>query len=320
MYFVTYQYNAFSEGGILTADETKVLPITTIGKQMGLKFPERLIDFIPMATDELLADIKKVMTEHQNLGINLGLVKLLAPIPKPPRNIFCLGKNYADHAKEIRNIPSMGEVPENPIYFSKLPTSVTGPDTVILSHAKATKQIDYEVELAIVIGKEGADITKEEAEDYIFGYTIANDISARSVTFKSERVNRPRDDYFDWLAGKWADGFLPVGPWIVSADEISNPQNLQLELKVNGQTRQKSNTSQMIYSVHETVAFLSHLITLVPGDIICTGTPHGTGMATGNYLKPGDKIDCTIELIGTLSNTLGQPPKDFYEPLKNGMF
>lgn len=181
MYFVTYQYNAFSEGGILTADETRVLPITTIGKLMGLKFPERLIDFIPLATDELLADIKQVMAEHQNLGINLDLVKLLAPIPKPPRNIFCLGKNYADHAKEIKNIPTMGDVPENPIYFSKLPTSVTGPDTVILSHAKATKQIDYEVELAIVIGKEGADIPKEDAEDYIFGYTIANDITARDL-------------------------------------------------------------------------------------------------------------------------------------------
>jgi len=296
MYFVTYQYNAFSEGGVLTADETKVLPITTIGKLMGLKFPERLIDFIPMATDDLLADIKKVMTEHQNLGINLGLVKLLAPIPKPPRNIFCLGKNYADHAKEIRNIPSMGEVPENPIYFSKLPTSVTGPDTVILSHAKATKQIDYEVELAIVIGKEGANIPKEAAEDYIFGYTIANDITARDLQKKHSQ----------WYKGKSLDTFCPLGPRILHKNDLKIPFDLDITCRINGEVRQHSNTARMIFDIPTIISDLSQGMTLLPGDIVLTGTPAGVGFALDppQFLKHGDQIEAEIEKIGILRNTI----------------
>lgn len=296
MYFVTYQYNAFSEGGILSEDTKKVLPISTLGKFMGLKLPERLIDFIPLATEELLSAICRIIAENPTLGINLSLVKLLAPIPKPPRNIFCIGKNYADHAKEIRNIPSIGEIPESPIYFSKLPTSVTGPDTVILSHAKATKQIDYEVELAIIIGKEGSNISKEAAEDYIFGYTIANDITARDLQKKHSQ----------WYKGKSLDTFCPLGPRILHKKSLPLPFDIALICRVNGEVRQHSTTSNMIFDIATIVSDLSQGMTLLPGDIILTGTPAGVGFALNppQFLQHGDVIEAEIEKIGILKNII----------------
>lgn len=296
MYFVTYKYNEFSEGGILTADKTKVLPITTIGKLMGIKLPERLIDFIPLATDAMLTDMKKAMAEHASLGINLSLVKLLAPIPKPPRNIFCLGKNYADHAKEIKNIPTLADVPEHPIYFSKLPTAVTGPDTVILSHAKATKEIDYEAELAIIIGKEGTDIPKDLAEAYIFGYTVANDITARDLQKKHSQ----------WYKGKSLDTFCPLGPGILHKDSLPLPFDLGITCRVNGEIRQQSSTGKMIFDIPTIISDLSQGMTLLPGDIILTGTPAGVGFALNppQFLKHGDKVEAEIEKIGVLRNTI----------------
>jgi 2-keto-4-pentenoate hydratase/2-oxohepta-3-ene-1,7-dioic acid hydratase in catechol pathway len=260
-------------------------------------------------------------SDTANIPLPLNQVQLLAPVLAGGK-LLALACNYPQHLAEHVKPADQTSNPRHtttPWPFL-MPNNVLTATNTTIPWPGYSKQIDYEVELAVVIGKTCKDISAKQAKEYIFGYTIANDISARSVTFKTDRVNRPRDDFFDWLAGKWADSFLPVGPWIVTADEISNPQNLQLELKVNGQTRQKSNTSQMIYSVYETVAFLSHIMTLQPGDIICTGTPHGTGHALGQYLQPGDKMECTIESIGTINNTLGQPPKDFYEPLKTGAF
>ena len=134
----------------------------------------------------------------------------------------------------------------------------------------------------------------------ILGYTIANDVSARSCSFSDGREKRPRDDFFDWLHGKWADGFCPLGPWIVTADEVGAPMDLGISLDVNGQTRQNSRTSAMIFDVFELVSFISHIMTLTPGDVIATGTPSGVGMATGNFLKGGDVITCRIEKIGEL--------------------
>jgi 2-keto-4-pentenoate hydratase/2-oxohepta-3-ene-1,7-dioic acid hydratase in catechol pathway len=166
-----------------------------------------------------------------------------------------------------------------------------------------------------MIGRHAREILPEQAPHYIAGYMIANDISARSVTFKAGRAERPWDEFFDWLNGKWSDGFLPLGPYLVTADEIENPQNLDMELKVNGQIRQKANTSQMIFSVAEIVSFISHLMTLEPGDVIATGTPHGVGMADGRFLQPGDKMECAIQGLGVLVNTLGPKPNTLYQPL-----
>jgi 2-keto-4-pentenoate hydratase/2-oxohepta-3-ene-1,7-dioic acid hydratase in catechol pathway len=193
-------------------------------------------------------------------------------------------------------------------------TVVIGPGEEIPWPAYS-EQIDYEIELAVVIGKKAKYIPFENALEYVAGYTIVNDVSARSVTFKKNRKTRPWDEFYDWLNGKWADGFLPMGPYLLTQDEISEVQNLNMQLTVNGEIRQKANTSQMIYSVADIVSFLSHLMTLEPGDIIATGTPSGVAMATGRFLQPGDTIECTIENLGTLTNTLGQKPAKFYEPL-----
>jgi 2-keto-4-pentenoate hydratase/2-oxohepta-3-ene-1,7-dioic acid hydratase in catechol pathway len=167
----------------------------------------------------------------------------------------------------------------------------------------------------VVIGRQAKCVKPDEASDYIAGYTIANDVSARSITFAAGRAKRPWDEFYDWLNGKWADGFLPTGPYLLTADEIQNVQNLDMTLKVNGQIRQKANTSQMIFPVADVVSFISHIMTLQPGDIIATGTPAGVGMATGKFLNAGDRIECSIEHLGTLTNTLGQQPKQFYQPL-----
>lgn len=179
-----------------------------------------------------------------------------------------------------------------------------------------SETIDYELELAIVIGKVAKLIQAEDALDCVAGYTIANDVSARSVTFAANRAKRPWDEFYDWLNGKWADGFCPMGPFLLTADQIEDVQNLDMTLTVNGQIRQEANTSQMIYPVADVVSFLSHLMTLEPGDVIATGTPAGVAMATGDFLKAGDHIEATIEKLGTLANTLGPRPDKFYEPLK----
>jgi len=194
------------------------------------------------------------------------------------------------------------------------PTVVIGPEDEIPWPAYSS-EIDYELELGVVIGKKAKCVDIDGALDYVAGYTIVNDVSARSVTFKKNRQERPWDDFYDWLNGKWADGFLPMGPYVLTADEIDDVHNLELKLTVNGKIRQNANTSQMIYKVADIVSFLSHLMTLEPADVIATGTPAGVAVATGNFLEPGDRIEATIEKLGTLSNKLGPKPAKFYEPL-----
>jgi 2-keto-4-pentenoate hydratase/2-oxohepta-3-ene-1,7-dioic acid hydratase in catechol pathway len=198
--------------------------------------------------------------------------------------------------------------------FLKPATTIIGPDDEIPWPAYS-QQIDYEIELAVVIGKTAKSIDSEAALGYVAGYTIANDVSARSVTFKKARSERPWDEFYDWLAGKWADGFCPMGPYLLTTDEVGDAQNLDMELTVNGKTRQKANTAQMIYPVSDVVSFLSHIMTLEPGDCILTGTPSGVAVATGNFLQPGDIIECKIDKLGTLTNHLGDRPRQFYEPL-----
>jgi len=248
--------------------------------------------------------------------IDPSAVELLSPIPEPGK-ILALAGNYAKHIIEAGLKLGLTASPRKttvPRPFIKPNTVINHPNSVI-PWPVYSKEIDYEIELAIVIGKQAKCVSPQEAKEVIGGYTIANDVSARSVTFKEGREKRPWDEFYDWLGGKWADGFLPLGPCIVTADEIENPQNLQMILKVNNQIRQNANTADMIFNVYEIVSFLSYMMTLEPGDIIATGTPQGVAMATGNFLKAGDKIECTIEKIGTLTNTLGNKPTKFYEPL-----
>lgn len=296
MYFVTYKYASFKEAGIVMESAQKIVPVTTIGQMMGVRFPEDMTDFIKLATPETVEAMKEILTQNPGLGIDYDSVKLLAPIPRPKRNIFCLGKNYAEHAKEVKSLSTPAEVPESPIYFSKLSSSVTGPDSLILSHLNATRKIDYEVELAIVIGKEGADIPKDKAEDYIFGYTIANDITARDLQRKHSQ----------WYKGKSLDTFCPLGPAIAHKSILPLPFDLDITLRVNGETRQKSKTGNMVFDIPTIIADLSQGVTLYPGDIILTGTPAGVGMAQNppNYLSSGDVVEAEIEHIGILRNTV----------------
>lgn len=244
-------------------------------------------------------------------------VRFLAPVPRPGKLIGLAG-NYAKHIIEGGRKLGLSDSPrENtvPRPFLMPPTVVTGTQSTIPWPA-FSREVDYEIELGVMIGRHAHGVRPDQALEFVAGYLVGNDISARSVTFKAGRVDRPWDEFFDWLNGKWADGFLPLGPWLVTADEIADPQALDMELRVNGETRQKACTRQMIFSVAEVVSFVSHLMTLEPGDVIVTGTPHGVGMADGRLLQPGDRIDASITHLGTLANTLGPAPVDFYRPLQ----
>ena len=304
----TYLHNGLKSCGIITEKG-----IIDIGSGTDGRF--RSIQQILVGGESAMAKIAGLSGSADEF-IEIDKVNLLSPIPRPGK-IIALAGNYEKHIIEgglklgLSQSPRTSTVPRP---FLMPGTVITGRDTEI-SWPAFSEQIDYEVELAVVIGKSAKCISPAEALDYVAGYTIANDISARSVTFKENRKARPWDEFFDWLNGKWADGFLPLGPCLVTADEIENVQDLDLELSVNGQVRQNANTSQMIFTVADIVSFLSFLMTLEPGDVIATGTPEGVAMATGQFLQPGDKIQCRIENLGTLTNTLGNPPEQFYKPL-----
>jgi len=257
-----------------------------------------------------------VLENSTEAFISFASVKLLAPIPRPGK-ILALAGNYVEHIKEAGLKLGLSDSPRlttTPRPFIMPSTAVANPGDEI-PWPVYSETIDYELELAIVIGRKTKAVAMEDAMEVIAGYTIVNDVSARTVTFKKNRAVRPWDEFYDWLNGKWADGFCPMGPYLLTVDEIEDVQNLDMKLTVNGQVRQKANTSQMIHTVTQIVSFLSHLMTLEPGDIIATGTPSGVGLATGNYLKTGDKIEASIDKLGTLTNTLGPKPKKFYEPL-----
>ena len=227
----------------------------------------------------------------RRLAYPLKRVRLLAPIPSPARNVFCLGRNYADHAAERG-----AAAPDHPVYFTKPGTAVVGPGDDIVHHA-ITKELDYEVELAVVIGTGGRDIPRAEALRHVFGYTIINDVTARDL---QKRHNQ-------WFKGKSLDTFCPMGPMLVTADEIPDPQALAVSRRVNGQTRQSSHTAKMIFPVAQCIEVLSQGMTLLPGDIIATGTPEGVGAATGTFLRAGDRIEAEVEGIGILASKVVRP-------------
>jgi 2-keto-4-pentenoate hydratase/2-oxohepta-3-ene-1,7-dioic acid hydratase in catechol pathway len=225
---------------------------------------------------------------RRKLAYPLKRVRLLAPIQAPARNIFCLGRNYADHAAERG-----AAVPEHPVYFTKPDTSVVGPGDDVVQHA-ITSELDYEVELAVVVGTGGRDIARADALRHVFGYTVINDFTARDLQRR----------HGQWFKGKSLDTFCPMGPSLVTADEIPDPQALAIALRVNGQVRQQSHTSKMVFPVAHCIEVLSQGMTLRPGDIIATGTPDGVGAATGNFLKPGDRVEAEVEGIGLLANKI----------------
>lgn len=224
-------------------------------------------------------------------------IDLLAPIPRPRKNIFCVGLNYREHAREGATVVGRSpEPPEYPTFFTKPPTTVIGPGDSILLHEALTRELDYEVELAVVIGRRGTDILEDEALSFVFGYTIINDISARDLQRR----------HGQWFKGKSLDTTCPLGPCIVTDRDVPNAQDLSLALRLNGSVMQSSNTRYMIFTVANLISQLSQGMTLEPGDIIATGTPGGVGFARQPpvFLKDGDVLEAEIEGIGVLRNSV----------------
>jgi 2-keto-4-pentenoate hydratase/2-oxohepta-3-ene-1,7-dioic acid hydratase in catechol pathway len=218
-----------------------------------------------------------------------------APLPEPRRNLFCLGKNYREHAKEIAaKIPTAVTEPEHPIFFTKATTAVIGPEQAIPNHQDITQKLDYEAELALIIGKGGRDIPRQQAMEHIFGYTILNDISARDLQGR----------HMQWFRGKSLDGFAPMGPVVVHASAVAAVTEMEIRCWVNGDLRQQAKISDMIFDISTIIETLSAGMTLLPGDIIATGTPAGVGMGfdPAKYLLPGDEVSIEISGIGTLCN------------------
>ena len=231
----------------------------------------------------------------------LASVQLLAPIAELRRPVIAVGLNYKKHSDEgarKHGLRKVGEYPKDPVFFCKWSGSHNGPEGAIIHHA-ITRELDYECELVIVIGKQGINIPKDRAMDYVYGYTIMNEVSARDVQRR----------HAQWFKGKGLDTFGPLGPWIVTKDETGDGNNLAVRSRVNGQIRQNSNTNDMIFDIATIVSVLSEGFTLLPGDLIATGTPEGVGfaMTPPGTMNPGDVVECEIEKIGVLRNHVVAP-------------
>jgi len=293
MKFVFYNSNDEEKVGIISGEN--VIPINEIFSAIDKNHVSSMVELIEKFDEAQIEKIQSIINSKNFNGEALNSIKLLAPIPYPKRNVFCLGKNYVDHAKEIKmtQISDTG-IPEIPIYFTKVASPAIGHEDTIKFSNEVTKQVDYEAELAIVIGKEGINIKPEQAEEYIFGYTIVNDVSARDLQGK----------HIQWFKGKSLDTFCPMGPYLVYKDEISFPVELNIKCSINGELRQNSNTRNLIFNIPYIISDLSKGLTLKPGDIISTGTPSGVGMGfvPPKLLKNGDIVECYIENIGKLVN------------------
>jgi 2-keto-4-pentenoate hydratase/2-oxohepta-3-ene-1,7-dioic acid hydratase in catechol pathway len=228
-------------------------------------------------------------------------VKLLVPVARPNK-VLLLAGNYAAHVVERGGVAAEREETFPYVFLKPASTTLTHPGDPIVIPRVSPDHVDWECELGVVIGRRCRDVAESEALSYVAGYTVINDVSDRRFTPNPDRKARDRDRFFDWLHGKWHDTFCPMGPCLLSADDVPDPQDLELELTVNGEVKQKASTAQMVFPVAAVIAFISRFVTLEPGDIISTGTPAGVGSATGTYLKPGDLVRATIAGIGTLEN------------------
>lgn len=291
MYLCTYEYRGKETIGILNDDKLSIVPLENLINEEIVD----MNDFISRYYDKIVS-LNDRLKKYSGETVSVNDVKICSPIKHPKRDIVCLGKNYEEHALEIKEYVKNKEelIPEHPIYFTKRAHETIGTNDMISRHEKVTDGIDYEVELAVIIGKDGININREDVEEYIFGYTIVNDVSARDVQKKHEQ----------WFRGKSLQTFCPMGPYIVTKDEIPFPVALDIGSKVNDEVRQSSNTENMIFDISYIISELSQGIKMEAGDIIITGTPSGVGIGFNppKYLKSGDKIECSIEKIGTLTN------------------
>ena len=282
MKLVTYRENGAEQVGALTKDGTAILPLP-------------VPDMNTLIETMTLSQLSSAVTAAEGSGASVALadVELLAPIPRPRQDVLCLGMNYKAHASEAAKYDADAFTKEKPaaVYFSKRVSEAVAPGGVIQSHQDLVERLDYEVELAVILGKTAKHV---KAADYIFGYTVLNDVSARDL----------QTGHKQWYFGKSLDGFTPMGPCIVTADEIAFPPALGISSTVNGEPRQDSNTSLFLNSIQDVLEELTAGMTLLPGTIIATGTPAGVGMGFDppKFLKPGDVVECSIEGIGTIRN------------------
>ena len=302
---LSYQSGRTARAGVLVADAVfdaaKVTGVAGHASVLGV-----LDDW--SRARRLLGQAAKRLEAGRARGIPLKRVKLLAPVLYPG-NIYCAGANYTDHMAEMARAqgqapgPTMKELGEKPWHFVKSSkSSVVGPGARVKLPVYS-QMVDWEVELAAVIGRAARDVSVDKALDYVAGYTIANDLSARDV-MRRDKNPATSPFHYDWLSQKCFDGACPLGPWIVPASDIPYPQNLALKLWVNDTMMQDSHTGKMIFSTAEQIAMLSSRVTLYPGDLILTGTPAGVGMPRRTFLKAGDTVKLWIEGIGELSHTM----------------
>jgi len=295
-------------------EDERVIPLSSVARAHTMATKENtvlpigdsVIDFLPpdgaaYETTKKLADflVSDQCDLPDDATLPLDQVQLLLPIPRP-RKLFLLAGNYAKHIEESGGIAA--ERAETfPYVFMKPPTTtLTDPGKPITIPKVSPDHVDWELELAVVIGKKAKGVTEADALDYVAGYTVINDISNRVFRPNPGRKERAKDGFFDWLHGKWHDGFCPCGPCVTTPDEIPDPQALDLKLTVNGKVHQDASTAQQIFPVAAVIEFISSFVTLEPGDIISTGTAQGVGHTTGVYLQPGDQIEASISSIGVL--------------------
>lgn len=224
--------------------------------------------------------------------------RILAPLLTPGK-VIAVAANYQEHVKEAGARPREQKT-ATPRLFLKPDTSITGPDAPVALNP-ITHQLDWEVEIAVVIGRQARAVTVEHALEHVFGYATSNDISARSLDLGVDRDGEAWTGFFDWLEGKWLDGSAPIGPYLVTADEVPDPQDLELTLSVNGEVMQDGSSTDMVHTVAELISFSSRLMTLHPGDVILTGTPSGVGATTGRFLAPGDRMVAEVRGLGALT-------------------
>lgn len=290
MRFATLEIEGRSQPVVVSAGGGSFCPVATL-------LPGFTGDLI-----DLIARMPKLDLPSVDTWTPLADYALMAPIPQPRRNIFCVGKNYHEHAKEFAQSgfdtsAAKGELaPSFPVVFTKAPSTVIATGAPVSAFGHLTEQLDYEAELAVIIGSPGKGISKADALDHVWGYTIVNDVTARDLQQKHRQ----------WFLGKSMDTFCPMGPWVVTADEVGDAADLNVKCWINGELRQDANTSDLIFDIPTIIATISAGITLQPGDVIATGTPAGVGIGfkPPRFLKAGDVMKISIDKLGTLTNAV----------------
>ena len=299
MKLVTYRLGQ-NEARMGVISDRLIIDVEKFGKKVNLELTSSMLDFIelgPIAVKSLDAALKDSNSrDYVGISVPYENAKILAPIPRPKKNIFGIGLNYKDHIGEAsKSLDTSSELPQEPVIFSKFPTAVIGDQDPICHNQNITKQLDWEAELAVIIGTKCDRVKNKDALNNVFGYTVINDISARDCRRAGQ-----------WVVSKSQHSFAPMGPCIVTADEIKDPHNLNISCHVNGIEKQNSNTKYMLFNINDLIEDISQGILLEPGDIIATGTPEGVGAGRNpqEFMWPGDVLETSIEGIGKIRNPI----------------